>query len=365
MRADKLNDAVFYYKKALQIKPNYLTALDNLGIALFRLGKIEEALSCYSKALKIDPDCAGSHNNLANILFLRGELDKAVFHYKEVIRIDSKHADAHSNLANVLRIQGKFDEAAVHFKKALDISKRRTKELFVDLLPEKERIIIDLVKNSCNNEKIKWACYEWYLGEYTSRIEVNPNYEMNWSVFLLFSSHEGYPGHHTEFCIKEKKLFHELNQFEHSILILHSPKMIISEGIANLANSILYSNKESAEIGLREFCSDASKEASIEKLILQDKVKSKMPIFWYNFAYHAVVDKYSEEELIQYGKNVEIFSEEGLKTELKRLSNPVYSKNAFLYDLGTNIISNKYSGIPSIKEFQNLLVNPILPSDLT
>ena len=266
-----------------------------------------------------------------------------------------------------LRIIRKVPEEKVFtmFKKALDISKRRTKELFVDLLPEKERIIIDLVKNSCNNEKIKWACYEWYLGEYTSRIEVNPNYEMNWSVFLLFSSHEGYPGHHTEFCIKEKKLFHELNQFEHSILILHSPKMIISEGIANLANSILYSNKESAEIGLREFCSDASKEASIEKLILQDKVKSKMPIFWYNFAYHAVVDKYSEEELIQYGKNVEIFSEEGLKTELKRLSNPVYSKNAFLYDLGTNIISNKYSGIPSIKEFQNLLVNPILPSDLT
>ncbi|MHA1461436.1 MAG: hypothetical protein ACTSO8_08140 [Promethearchaeota archaeon] len=56
---------------------------------------------------------------------------------------------------------------------------------------------------------------------------------MYWTVLLLFASHEGYPGHHTEFSIKEQRLYQELNQFEHSILILHSPKLIISEGIAN------------------------------------------------------------------------------------------------------------------------------------
>ncbi|MHA1459968.1 MAG: hypothetical protein ACTSO8_00660 [Promethearchaeota archaeon] len=140
--------------------------------------------------------------------------------------------------------------------------------------------------------------------------------------------------------------------------------MIISEGIANLANSMLYSNREAAEISLREFCPDVSKEASLEKLILQNKLKTKIPIFWYNFAYHAVVDKYSEEELIQYGKNVELFNEEVLKMEIKRLSNPAYSKNAFLYNLGTNVIRQKYGKTPSIKEFKNLLVNPTLPSDL-
>jgi len=188
---------------------------------------------------------------------------------------------------------------------------------------------------------------------------------MYWTSLLSAASHEGYPGHHTEFILNEKKLFHELNQFEHSILILHSPKMIISEGIANLANSMLYSNKESAEICLREFCSDVSKEASLEKIILQDKVKVKIPIFWYNFAYHAVVDKYSEEELIQYGKDIQLFNYKVLKMELKRLSNPAYSKNAFLYNLGTNVLRQKYGKIPSIKEFQNLLVSPTLPSDLT
>ena len=263
-----------------------------------------------------------------------------------------------------LRVRRRVPEAKVLtlFKKALNIVRKQTNNLFTNLLPEEEHISIDLVEKT--NDEIKWSYYNWYLGNYHSRIEVNPKFTIYWTSFLSAASHEGYPGHHTEFVLNEKFLFRELNQFEHSILILHSPKMIISEGIANLANSILFSNKESAEISLREFCSEVLDQPSLEKLILQDKVKAKIPLFWYNFAYHALVDNYSEKELIQYGKNVELFSEEILKNELKRLSNPTYSKNAFLYNLGTNVIREKYGKTPSTKEFQNLLVNPTLPSDL-
>ncbi|GAH36981.1 unnamed protein product, partial [marine sediment metagenome] len=176
----------------------------------------------------------------------------------------------------------------------IDITKKQTKELFVDLLPKNERIIIDVVNSS---EKVKWSCYNWYLGKNISRIEVNPNYQMYWTSFLKYSSHEAYPGHHTEFAIKEERLYCELNQFEHSILILQSPKLVISEGIANKAISILFSNYEVAEIGLNEFCSAPLKEVSIEELELQDIVKAKIPLFWYNLAYHALVDRYDEKEL--------------------------------------------------------------------
>jgi hypothetical protein len=263
-----------------------------------------------------------------------------------------------------LRITRKVPESNIHdfFKKALEIVKKKTEEFFPDILPENEYITISLVDN--NDNQIKWACYEWYLGDYTSRLEINPNYEMYWTVFLLFASHEGYPGHHTEFSIKEQRLYHGLHQFEHSILILHSPKLIISEGIANTAISVLFSSQEVAEIGLREFCQDAPKEFSLEELVLQDKVKRKIPLFWYNFAYHALVDNYSDDKLMRYGKNVEMFGEEGLRNEIKRLSNPTYSKNAFMYNLGTEAIEQKYGNPISTKDFRNLLINPILPSDL-
>jgi len=266
---------------------------------------------------------------------------------------------------NKLRITRKIPESYVYdyFKKALVITKNKTLEIFKDFLPEKEQIIIDVVNNN-NIKNIKWACYEWYLGNYTSRIEVNPYYQMYWTSMLSFASHEGYPGHHTEFVMKEYRLYRELNQFEHSILLLHSPKLVISEGIAHTAISVLFSNQEVAEIGLNEFCVNASGEASLEELVLQDKVKEKLPLFWYNFAYHALIDKYDEKDLLHYGKCYEIFSDDDIKSEIKRISNPAHSKNAFLYKLGSNLIKNAYGESPSAKNFKNLLTKPILPSNL-
>lgn len=263
-----------------------------------------------------------------------------------------------------LRITRKVPESNVYkfFKKAVDITEKQTKKLFANLLPKNESIIIDVVKN--NKTKVKWNCYNWYLGKYISRIEVNPNYQMYWTVFLSYSSHEAYPGHHTEFAIKEKRLYRELNQFEHSLLILKSPKLVISEGIANKAISILFSNQEVAEIGLNEFCSEPLKEVSLEELELQDIVKAKIPLFWYNFAYHALVDKYSENELMRYGKNFEFFNDEALITAIEKLSNPVYSNNTLMYYIGNNILQ-KYGDVPLLKDFRNLLINPILPSDLS
>ena len=261
-----------------------------------------------------------------------------------------------------LRITRKVPESKVFkfFKKAVDITEKRTKELFTDLLPNNESLIIDVVKS---NEDVKWNCYNWYLGNFISRIGVNPTYQMYWTAFLSYSSHEAYPGHHTEFAVKEERLYRELNQFEHSLLILHSPKLVISEGIADKALSVLFSNQEVAEIGLKEFCSDPLKEVSLEELELQGRVKAKLPVFWYNFAYHALVDKYGEKQLMRYGKNFEIFSDEDLISGIKRILKPAFSNNAFMYYLGNNILQ-KYGDVPSLKDFRNLLINPILPSDL-
>ena len=159
-------------------------------------------------------------------------------------------------------------------------------------------------------------------------------------------------------------MYRDLNQFEHSILLLTSPKLLISEGIADLAINVLFSYRDQAEIGLNEFCPDILKEDSLEAMVAQNKVRNKLNLFWYNFAYHYLVDNYTDEEIISYGKNYEIFGEDDLRNQIKRLNNPVYSKNAFTYNLGINIIKKKYGEFPSVKDFRSLLINPILPSDL-
>ena len=267
---------------------------------------------------------------------------------------------------NELRMRRKVPEAKVFklFKKALDMVETRTKELFIALLPKKEHIHIDLVKNN-NDNNIKWTCYEFYLGNFQSRLEVNPNYSMYWTALLSLAAHEGYPGHHTHFCINEQRLYRELNQFEHSILLLHSPKIIICEGIADLALNVLFSSyREQAEISLREFCPDSSKEDSLEVLTAQNKVKSKVSLFWYDFAYHALIDGWNDKKLIQYANSFKLFSKENIKNQLNVISNPLYTINDFSYSLGSSLIINKYGEFPSVKNFRDMLVNPILPSDL-
>ena len=254
-------------------------------------------------------------------------------------------------------------EVCVLFKKALKIVELRTKEIFIDILPKKEKIFINLIKDD-NSDEIKWAYYNWYLGNFHSRINVNPNFNMYWTAFLVAAAHEGYPGHHTEFSVKEWRLYHELNQFEHSILLLNSPKLIISEGIAEIASNMLFSYRDQAEIGLQEFCPDTSKEDSLDVLALQNEIKGKILLFWYNVAYHALIDKWNEKSLIQYATDFEIFSQKNIKNQLRKISNSVHSSTIFSYILGGNLIKDKYGVYPTVRNFKNLLIKPVLPSDL-
>jgi len=287
------------------------------------------------------------------------ELDNLLEEYNEAY----KGTGSLDERMKVLRERRKVPEDKVYplFKKALTITKMKTKKLFGDFLPKKERILIELVKDNNNNEA-KWAYYEWYLGNFRSQIEINPKYNIYWTAFLSAAAHEGYPGHHTNFVLNEQSLYHELNHFEHSILLLKSPKLVICEGIANLAINVLFSYREQAEIGL-QFCLDGTKEDSIENLTMQNRVKAKQSLFWYNLAYHALFNEWSEEKLIKYATNYEIFSQKNIKNILKLIFDPAHSTTAFLYNLGTKLITNKYGEFPSVKNFRNLLLNPFLPSD--
>jgi len=97
---------------------------------------------------------------------------------------------------------------------------------------------------------------------------------------------------------------------------------------------------------------------------MQNRVKGKINLYLYNLAYHALINRWSEEKLFRYATSFEIYSQEDLKQRIKLVFNPVYSTTAFSYNLGSNLIRKKYGEFPSAKNFRNLLINPILPSDL-
>jgi tetratricopeptide (TPR) repeat protein len=122
-----LDKAIYHYKESLKIKPNYVRALSNLGIALYNRGDYDEAVLYFTKVLKINPQKTDTRMNLANVLFIQEKFDEAVSHYNEIIKTDSENADVHSNLAYVLFTKGKLDEAVFHCKEAIRIKPKHDK----------------------------------------------------------------------------------------------------------------------------------------------------------------------------------------------------------------------------------------------
>ncbi len=93
-----MDEAIACYRRALELKPDHIEALNNLGNALKAGGKLGEAIACYRRALELKPDFADAHNNLGNALRDGGDLDEALACYRRALELKPDYAAAHSNL---------------------------------------------------------------------------------------------------------------------------------------------------------------------------------------------------------------------------------------------------------------------------
>ena len=89
------------YKQVLEINPNHLPSLNNLGVLFNGLGETQKAKSYYEKAIEIDPNYTDTYINLGNVYKELGNEQEAKDCYEKVIQINSDHPVAHNNLKNV------------------------------------------------------------------------------------------------------------------------------------------------------------------------------------------------------------------------------------------------------------------------
>jgi len=266
-------------------------------------------------------------------------VDDSIF-YKAAEKLDELYSGngSLSERLNTLEKQRtipveRFEETYNH---AFKILQTRTKEIFPDLLPNSEEIKVKIVKNQ------PWLANTIYLGNFKSQIELNADIPTDWKKVLNLASHEGYPGHHTEFSIKEKSLYLEEQQFEHCLLSYQIPKLVVSEGIAVTAIDVLFSPREIVKLGLEEICPNLKTEYSIDALVTEYRAEREV-IFALsnNLAFHAHIDGWSDEELVKYGLNFGIFPENNIIQRLKFIRHPIGSTYAFNYYVGEMLIKKK------------------------
>jgi len=99
--------SITVFKHAIKVTdkkyPGFSVVHNNLGVAL-RVDeqKNEEAIYHYKMAIELKPDYAAAHNNLGNALFDKGEIKEAIDHYRETLKLKPDLVVAQKNLEMAL-----------------------------------------------------------------------------------------------------------------------------------------------------------------------------------------------------------------------------------------------------------------------
>lgn len=119
---ERINDfdkSVIACQKALDLRPDYHPAWNNLGIAYYYLGKIDESEQCHLRAISIRPDYASAHASLGAVYIGRNEPQKAVEALQRAITLSPRFGVAHGNLALAYAMLGQYEEATASLEKSI------------------------------------------------------------------------------------------------------------------------------------------------------------------------------------------------------------------------------------------------------
>lgn len=80
-------DALLHYLVALELRPGFAEAINNLALWYEQQGGPDEALQLYRLALELQPDLAEAHLNYAILRERQGERQEARRHYLRFLEL--------------------------------------------------------------------------------------------------------------------------------------------------------------------------------------------------------------------------------------------------------------------------------------
>ena len=109
------------YEHALELDPQYVPALINLGDVHYAEGRWNEASACFERAIAQEPGNAKARYNLGNVLHDRHEYQAALILYRDAVALAPDFADASFNLALTCEELELVEEAQRHWRRYLDL----------------------------------------------------------------------------------------------------------------------------------------------------------------------------------------------------------------------------------------------------
>lgn len=271
--------------------------------------------------------------------------------------------------------QGPLSDRVESFQNRFTISRSRMEDVFRAAieacrtatlrhitLPPTERFNLGFVTGK------SWSGYNYYLGDYQSRIEINTDLPVRISRAIDLGCHEGYPGHHVLNVLLEERLVRGKGWVEFSVYPLYSPQSLIAEGSANYGIDLAFPGERKLRYETAVLYPLAGlpveEAARYHQLLLaqRDLQGARMTI-----AQMFLDGQVGEEEAVRLTQKYQLVGEARARQSVAFTKQ--YRSYVINYGLGREMVAADVESAGSTdearwKRMEQLLSEPTLPSDL-
>lgn len=108
--------ALLFYNKALEVKPNYVPALNNIGVMYSRMEQDQKALVAFERANKASKFAKTPRYNLAKMYLIYGLAEPALPILKGLLDSSPGDLDLQNAVANAYFLMSDYNQAHSHFQ---------------------------------------------------------------------------------------------------------------------------------------------------------------------------------------------------------------------------------------------------------
>lgn len=228
-------------------------------------------------------------------------------------------------------------------------------------LPTAERIDYVLERDR------PWNAFNEYLGGYRSRITLNVDARHWASGLAIVTTHEAYPGHHAEHCLKESGLVRGRGWTEHTIALVNTPQCLVAEGTGEqgLAAALgpgwgHWVEEVLRPLGIR-FDGDLAERIDGVMQALTD-ARQDAALLLHDTRVHV-------DEVTAFLSRWMLVDEERAAHAVRFLADPLWRAYTTTYVAGRRLVgewlADRPASVPVADRYRELLAGQLLPGDLT
>jgi tetratricopeptide (TPR) repeat protein/class 3 adenylate cyclase len=118
-------DTVPFFKRAIELDPNFASAYETLGTAFYNMGELSAARDNFTKAFELSGRASERERFVIAARYYQmvtGELEKAIENFQLWVQAYPRDARAHGNLGGLYGVTGRYENAVAETLQALQLA---------------------------------------------------------------------------------------------------------------------------------------------------------------------------------------------------------------------------------------------------